>query len=75
MRRNNQMGGVLALAAIGLFVLFRNRDRIRDILERQGIRVPADDELVDRIRVGARRVVGQVKAQAKEQGDILKQVG
>ncbi len=73
MRRNNSAaGGILALVVLGGIVLFRNRDKVRAFLERQGINVPPGDEIVDRIRSGANRVVGQVKDQTR---GILKKAG
>jgi hypothetical protein len=66
MRRSNASGGILALLALGGIVLYRNRERVREVLGRQGIRVPHREEIYDRIRFGAKSVIKQVKEQQKE---------
>lgn len=72
MRRNNTAGGILALLVLGGIYLYRNRDRVRESLERQGIRVPHRDEIIERIRASANRVANQMKDQSDE---VLKQAG
>ncbi len=79
MRRSYLGSGVFALAAIGLFALYRNRNSVRGALERQGIRVPHRDEIMDRIRVGTNRVINRAKGQVQElkerAPETLKEVG
>lgn len=79
MRRNLVGSGIFALAALGAFVLYRNRNSVRGALERQGIRVPHRDEIMDKIRAGASRIVNRVEEQVEEVKnqplETLKEVG
>ena len=75
MRRFNSAGGIVALVVLGGIALYRNRDRVRAILERQGINVPHRGEIFDRIRTGANRVVERVSQVKGQSDEVLKEVG
>lgn len=77
--KRNIGSGIFALAALGVYVLYRNRNSVRSMLERQGIRLPHRQEIMDRVRSRANETIGQVKDQVEDLKDRprenLKEVG
>ncbi len=57
----NRTTGIIALAVLGFYYLFRNREQVRQFLDRQGIHIPPTDQLTHTLRDGANKVVERVR--------------
>jgi hypothetical protein len=68
MRTRNRNSGILALGVLGLYYLYRNRDRIEQFLDRQGIEVDTSN-IRSRLREGASSVVDRIRSQGRQLAD------
>lgn len=74
MRQNNR--GFLALLVLGGIYLYRNRFRIQQFLERQGIQTPTDREgFADTVRSGVAKIRGRVQGRVDELQDQARKAG
>jgi hypothetical protein len=64
MARNTNTAGVLALVGLGAYYLYRNRYRIQQFLESQGVKTPVDTSSIgSAISSGVAKVSGQLKGE------------
>lgn len=59
--------GILALGAIGLFMLWRNRFQVQRFFSSYGVDLPlGDGSLSDNVRSGLARISGRVQGKARD---------
>lgn len=64
MARNTNTAGVLALVGLGAYYLYRNRYRIQQFLESQGMKTPVDTSSIgSAVSSGVAKVSGQLKGE------------
>jgi hypothetical protein len=64
MARNTNSAGILALVGLGAYYLYKNRYRIQQFMESQGIKTPVDTSSIgSAISSGAAKVTGQLKGE------------
>jgi hypothetical protein len=71
-RSNNNTAGILALVGLGAYYLYRNRYRIQQFFESQGIKTPVDTSTVgSAISSGVAKLRGQVQRGVNETSNNL----
>lgn len=77
MARNTNTAGVLALVGLGAFYIYRNRYRIQQFLESQGVKTPLDTTSIgSAISSGAAKLTGQFKGEVNgTKNDLNRKVG
>jgi hypothetical protein len=67
MARNANTTGILALVGIGAYYLYKNRYRIQQWLESQGVKTPVDTSSIgSAISSGASKLTGQLQGAVKQ---------
>jgi hypothetical protein len=64
MARNTNSAGILALVGLGAYYLYKNRYRIQQFLESQGVKTSVDTSSIgSAISSGAAKISGQLKGE------------